>query len=184
MWYRTIIETLSKCSSWYHPKETIPIIPYSRRHFLESMISKLSRLLGNVSFCRLIRGCRFVPYTFSDSIRHRWYQAGSRYWWVPRVWRLDSGPNLQPCNSIPLENKLLLIFINFTLETSLKKWYTMFSRPLHTPMPSYAYVLSLKSGLEFWQSGALYHQSDDQLLHGTGVRTSTWVTTSKHPPKV
>ena len=101
-----------------------------------------------------------------------------------RVWRLDSGPNLQPCNSIPLENKLLLIFINFTLKTSLKKWYTMFSRPLHTPMPSYAYVLSLKSGLEFWQSGALYHQSDDQLLHGTGVRTSTWVTTSKYTPKV
>ena len=117
MWYRTIIETLSKCSSWYHPKETIPIIPYSRRHFLESMISKLSRLLGNVSFCRLIRGCRFVPYTNSDSIRHRWYQAGSRYWWVPRVWKLDSGPNLHPwnqalvCLSTPIHHQASFRFL-------------------------------------------------------------------------
>ena len=27
------------------------------------------------------QGCRFVPYTFSETIHHRWYQAGSKYWW-------------------------------------------------------------------------------------------------------
>ncbi len=42
------------------------------------------------------RGCRFVPSTFSETIRHRWYQKGSKYWWFTRVWRLDSGTNLQP----------------------------------------------------------------------------------------
>ena len=26
------------------------------------------------------QGCRFVPYTFSETIRHRWDQAGSKYW--------------------------------------------------------------------------------------------------------
>ena len=29
-----------------------------------------------------LQGCRFVPYTFSETRpRHRWYQAGSKYWW-------------------------------------------------------------------------------------------------------
>ena len=41
------------------------------------------------------QGCRFVPYTFFGNTA-RWYQAGSKYWWKPRVWRLDSVPNLQP----------------------------------------------------------------------------------------
>ena len=27
------------------------------------------------------QGCKFVPYTSSETIRHRWYQAGSKYWW-------------------------------------------------------------------------------------------------------
>ena len=37
---------------------------------------------GYVSFreCKL-PGCRFVPYTFSETIRHRWYPSGSKYWW-------------------------------------------------------------------------------------------------------
>ena len=29
------------------------------------------------------QGCRFVPYTFSETIRHRWSQAGSKYWFPP-----------------------------------------------------------------------------------------------------
>ena len=29
------------------------------------------------------QGCRFVPYTFLETSRHRWYnQAGSKYWWL------------------------------------------------------------------------------------------------------
>ena len=35
------------------------------------------------------QGCRFVPDTFSETIRHRWYQAGSKYWCFTRVWQLD-----------------------------------------------------------------------------------------------
>ncbi len=47
------------------------------------------------------QGCRFVPYTFSETSRHRWYQKGSKYWCFTRVWRqiyvalilqLQSGP--------------------------------------------------------------------------------------------
>ena len=26
------------------------------------------------------QGCRFVTYTSSETIHHRWYQAGSKYW--------------------------------------------------------------------------------------------------------
>ena len=33
------------------------------------------------------------PYTFSGTIRHKLYLYRSKYWWVSRVWRLDSGPN-------------------------------------------------------------------------------------------
>ena len=29
------------------------------------------------------RGCRFVPRTCSETIRHRWYQSWSKYWWIP-----------------------------------------------------------------------------------------------------
>ena len=27
-----------------------------------------------------IQACRFVPYTSSETIRHRWNEAGSKYW--------------------------------------------------------------------------------------------------------
>ena len=37
--------------------------------------------------------------TFSETIRHRWYQAESKYWWFPQglaAWFF--GPNLQACS--------------------------------------------------------------------------------------
>ena len=79
---------------------------------------KIEKLVWN-------RGCRFVPSTFSETIRHRWYQKGSKYWWFIRVWRLDSGTNLQPwklimkcwtfqkvgCQMLPAVLFLLSVFI-------------------------------------------------------------------------
>ena len=51
----------------------------------------------NPSFVILIRSCRFVPYTFSETSRHTWFFRGiKKSWWNRLVWRLDSGPNLQP----------------------------------------------------------------------------------------
>ena len=63
------------------------------------MISKLSRLLGNISFleanprlqiCALYKFGLYPPQMVPSA------GSRSRYWWVPRVWRLDSGPNLHP----------------------------------------------------------------------------------------
>ncbi len=54
------------------------------------------------------QGCRFVPYTFSETIRHRWLNIGET-----RVWRLDSGPNLQPWwNPVSFTQNWLIFFIN------------------------------------------------------------------------
>ncbi len=39
----------------------------------------------------LPQGCRFVPYTCSETIRHRWYQKGSKYWWNPGFGGLIQG---------------------------------------------------------------------------------------------
>ncbi len=38
---------------------------------------------GGVPFPNLL-----IP-SNSETIRYRWYQAGCKYWWVSRVWRLD-----------------------------------------------------------------------------------------------
>ena len=62
----------------------------------DSFQSQVSRSCFFLVIYRLqFQGCRFVPYTFSETIRHRWYQARSKYWCFTRLWRLDSGPNLQ-----------------------------------------------------------------------------------------
>ena len=54
----------------------------------------------HVFFSRLMRfqvqGCRFVPYTFSETIRHRWYQAGCKYWCFTRVWLCIYNPEVDP----------------------------------------------------------------------------------------
>ena len=39
---------------------------------------------------------QIVPYTFSKTSRHRWYQAGTKYWFPG--FGFDSGPNVQPCH--------------------------------------------------------------------------------------
>ena len=55
-------------------------------------------------FSRLMRfqvqGCRFVPYTFSETIRHRWYQAGSKYWCFTRVWLCIYNPEVDPSKTV------------------------------------------------------------------------------------
>ena len=84
-----------------HPKKSKPPIRYD-----ESQIQRLtlghgiyelgcfeSNFLAPQNIDDL-QGCRFVPYTFSETIRHRWYQAGSKYWFPGFCF--DSGPNLQP----------------------------------------------------------------------------------------
>ena len=43
--------------------------------------------------------------TCSETIRHRWYQAGSKYWFPG--FGFDSGPNLQPCIGILLMAEIL-----------------------------------------------------------------------------
>ena len=39
-------------------------------------------------FTTRMGGCRFVPSRLLETIRHKWYQTGSKYWWFTRVWRL------------------------------------------------------------------------------------------------
>jgi len=49
-------------------------------------------------FAFLVQVCRFVPQTFSETIRTQMVRIYGYTYWGSRVWRLDSGPNLQPCS--------------------------------------------------------------------------------------
>ena len=42
------------------------------------------------------QGCRFVPYTSSETIRHRWYQKGSKYCCFPGFGGLIHGQIYKP----------------------------------------------------------------------------------------
>ena len=68
--------------------------------------------------CLEDQGCRFVPWKnmFGSKQSHIWYQSGSKYWCFTRVWRLDSGPNLQPWVS----SQLILYIWN---QGSIVTWY-------------------------------------------------------------
>ena len=53
--------------------------------------------------------------TFSETIRHRWYQAGSKYWFLG--FGFHSGPNLQPWKSLVAHVKPPSLFQNFETST-------------------------------------------------------------------
>jgi len=57
-------------------------------------------ICGDSCWKSCVHGCRFVPgIHFRKQEKTQMVPfAGSKCWWVSRVWRLDSGPNLQPCH--------------------------------------------------------------------------------------
>ena len=46
-----------------------------------------------------LQGCRFVPYTSSETTRHRWYRAASKYW-ISRAWLWFRAQPLQPWDTL------------------------------------------------------------------------------------
>ena len=68
--------------------------------------SVMSLSMPFMYFSRLMRfqvqGCRFVPYTFSETIRHRWYlSAGSKYWcFSPGVLLCIYNPEVDPSKTV------------------------------------------------------------------------------------
>ena len=70
----------------------IEVCPWSLIHLI------LTRWIFDGVVCQ---GCRFVPYTFSDTLRQRWYQAGSKIgfqglaaWFRAKSTTLFVNPNL------------------------------------------------------------------------------------------
>ena len=55
-------------------------------------VTRLLKAVFFVLYFILSQGCRFVPYTFSETSRHRWYLWIQKL--LSRVWRLDSAPYL------------------------------------------------------------------------------------------
>ena len=87
-------------------------------------------------------------------------------------------------NYILLENKLMLISINFTLKTShscLKKWYTMFSRLTFLKQSSehtdHRHETNDKVHTSFFRT--MFHT---QRLHGTGIFTYMYSPENSHVP--
>ena len=68
-----------------------------QKYFFRTLNWRLD-LLGQRNHEKILkRGYRFVPYTVSENIRHRWYYYGSKYWWNQDLAAWWNGPNLQSC---------------------------------------------------------------------------------------
>ena len=68
-----------------------PNFPWKNREMISSYLVPVHMPSANFNFLDwesspFFKVARFVPYTCSETIRHR-YQAGSKYWWFTRVWR-------------------------------------------------------------------------------------------------
>ena len=68
----------------------------SKGNYIKATKVTIPRLSWKSLILYISQGCRFGPYTFSDTIRHRWYQAGSKYWFPPGFGGLIQGQIYNP----------------------------------------------------------------------------------------
>ena len=76
--------SISKSTSSFFPNDfnTCQLLGriFLKKHPEKKDERNFSRTQKTRGFKNMKQGCRFVPYTFSETIRHRWYEAGSKDW--------------------------------------------------------------------------------------------------------